>query len=923
MNNVFKVFLLVWVCAFVSSTQAQAWKLQIKSNNEEIQKDAKDFFDKKFGEELPSKQAISIAMKQYYFRWPIRNIQATQEQQTLIINIVPEYRITDIEIKGNKTIKRKALERQIRSFEAEYIGHDFKQGLENFLKEYYAYRGFPFAQLDAYLISQKNPGSLKLILRVQEEQDCEIERLEIVNIGDPLRKNIHKALRKTTQGRCDRELITDELEEIRKDLVDDLYRKASVALRDFEWINDRKQAVVIIFIDLGPRLEVRFEGNTLAYEREEVLEKEIFLEQEKRFNQTWLKASAIDGLEGFYQNHGFAHVEVDSSRKQHTTKDIEILHFDIAKGEVVRLGDITFEGNEAYSDKQLKKKFKDYAPPNTRQGFYVKSELGTIADRLGAYYQSKGYLRAKVLEPQIQINASRTEASVKFEIQEDVQSLWDTPSVVGNTVFDDETIIKKLGIERNEPIDPVTLKANIKSLERDYKVKGYKYAHIPLPNLQNAQQGLTHLTIQVEEGNQIQIGEILVRGNATTHAKVVTRELTFDTGDIYNINQIERSKANLFQLGFFLSIVFYERPRENQPDVEDIIITVQERKKRLLVLRPGISSDDGYRFSASLGYTNIAGTGRSATLSGRINRQIQNAEIVERRFVLTYLEPQIFNFVDGKITLIDEKADEVQFDISRQSFILGLERQWRRFLRTTLQWELEFRDPFNIDGEIVLSPFDETEARFGSLATIIDLDFRDNILNAEQGTFHRLRFEWFDRNLLSDAEFYRVFSTNSFYIPIYRRFRTLISIRAGFSGTRGQTSADGIEQVPIEKRFRLGGNDSLRGFQRNCVGGLGDGVAENCANSDLEQAPGGNSMINYLWDILIPLTDAIDLVLFTDGGNAFLTNGDWGLNDLRHTAGVGFRYNTFVGPLRIDYGIKLDRKTGESFGQLHFAVGQF
>ncbi|MCB1197714.1 MAG: BamA/TamA family outer membrane protein, partial [Deltaproteobacteria bacterium] len=479
--------------------------------------------------------------------------------------------------------------------------------------------------------------------------------------------------------------------------------------------------------------------------------------------------------------------------------------------------------------------------------------------------------------------------------------------------------------KKGEAVNPLLLKKQAKELQRDYLERGYKYAKVSVPSISSLSEGGVIVTVQVDEGEKITYGDIVFRGNHITQEKVIAREVEFKSGDFYNVVDIEATKANLIRLGFFQSVTILEKPREDVPGLEDIVIAIRERKQRLLVLKPGISTDDGYRFSSSLGYTNIAGTGRSATLSGRLNRQVQGADILEHRLIFTYLEPNIANFIDAKISLISERTDEILFDISRNSLIIGVEKLWTRYFRTTVQWELEQRSPFNIDfgSDVVLSPFDETRARFGSATSIVDIDFRDNVLNAERGSFHRFQFEYFDQALLSDAEFYRLSLKNSFYIPLYRRVRSVLSVRLGFSGTVGQTKKDGIEQVPIEKRFRLGGNDSLRGFSRNCVGGLDNNLPENCSNVTSSQAPGGNSLFNYLLEFLFPLNDAVDFVIFTDGGDAYLTNHDFDVFDIRYSAGFGFRYNTFVGPFRIDYGIKLDRRTGESFGQLHFAVGQF
>ena len=63
------------------------------------------------------------------------------------------------------------------------------------------------------------------------------------------------------------------------------------------------------------------------------------------------------------------------------------------------------------------------------------------------------------------------------------------------------------------------------------------------------------------------------------------------------------------------------------------------------------------------------------------------------------------------------------------------------------------------------------------------------------------------------------------------------------------------------------------------------------------------------------------LVTFLDGGNVWVKTGDIKLADVKFTAGLGLRYNTPVGPIRIDYGQKLQKEKGESAGELHFSIG--
>jgi len=148
-----------------------------------------------------------------------------------------------------------------------------------------------------------------------------------------------------------------------------------------------------------------------------------------------------------------------------------------------------------------------------------------------------------------------------------------------------------------------------------------------------------------------------------------------------------------------------------------------------------------------------------------------------------------------------------------------------------------------------------------------------------------------------------------------------LAIKYGFSWTYGSTRDAGTP-VPIEKRFRLGGPNTLRGFPINSVGGLSEDEPVVGSGNFNDQAAGGNSMFNYNLELLLPLPFSFDFVLFTDGGESWENNEEFNPLKIRNTAGFGIRYNTPIGPVRVEVGFILDRRQGEQWGQIHFSVGQ-
>jgi outer membrane protein insertion porin family len=138
-----------------------------------------------------------------------------------------------------------------------------------------------------------------------------------------------------------------------------------------------------------------------------------------------------------------------------------------------------------------------------------------------------------------------------------------------------------------------------------------------------------------------------------------------------------------------------------------------------------------------------------------------------------------------------------------------------------------------------------------------------------------------------------------------------------FVGRAGYMAPTGAERsLPYMERFRLGGITSIRGFEEESVG------PEAIKVGDATVYPGGNATGSYTVEVNFPLVYSLGLAVFTDGGNVWAEKFRLtGANDLRKSSGAGLRYGTPIGPLRLDLGYKLDRRTGETPVAWHFFIG--
>jgi outer membrane protein insertion porin family len=123
--------------------------------------------------------------------------------------------------------------------------------------------------------------------------------------------------------------------------------------------------------------------------------------------------------------------------------------------------------------------------------------------------------------------------------------------------------------------------------------------------------------------------------------------------------------------------------------------------------------------------------------------------------------------------------------------------------------------------------------------------------------------------------------------------------------------------VPLSERYFAGGDSTIRGFPRDGV----VPVAPIELPSVEDVSLGGEALILLNQELRVRVWKSLKLVGFLDVGNVYFRLADLDLGELRESAGLGLRFETPIGPIRVEYGWKLDRQEGESAGEAHLAIG--
>ena len=219
---------------------------------------------------------------------------------------------------------------------------------------------------------------------------------------------------------------------------------------------------------------------------------------------------------------------------------------------------------------------------------------------------------------------------------------------------------------------------------------------------------------------------------------------------------------------------------------------------------------------------------------------------------------------------------------------------------------------------IVLPDADPDTSIVSGLGFGLDLNATDDLVNPTRGGVARLSVEPVGMVLGGDVNLIRTIWEGRLYAPLPYQFGAAGRMRLGSQAPTADSS-----DIPLFERFYAGGIGSVRGYGRRRVGPLASDLMppSKCTFLDCDQPIGGRSLVELSAELRHPVTKTIDIVGFLDAGQVSLASWDFPFDDLQYGLGLGARYRSVIGPLRIDLGFPLERRGDDPSWQVYFAVG--
>ena len=687
---------------------------------------------------------------------------------------------------------------------------------------------------------------------------------------------------------------------------------------------------------------INYTGNDHLKENE--IEKKLKLSEVKTIDSQEL-VGIIEQLKKLYIEKNYHNAAIKAELNQIDTKRV-IINFIIDEGKKSLVKRVFFEGNHHLSSKQLRK--LTFTREDWLLGFFDKSgsyqpdAIEYDKHVIENFYQSNGFLAARVVDVIVQPYTSPEELQVTFVIEEGDLYTVSKVSAPGNDVLTEEQILARIPIRPGNFYSKDLIRQTMESLRVMWGEFGYIYADVQ-PSINPDQDNKTvEISFYNDLGNKITVNRIKLVGNIKTRDNVIRREIGFNENELLTTYQMNESKRRVENLGYFEQRTGVNwkivKVDENSADLDLILKEVKTGKMFAQIGFGGTedfqSPSKSFKIGAGLQDTNLLGTGIIYNLNGSYSQE-------DRSIVFSLLNPWLLDRpIRGGIdashrqATYDEFKNVVSPPVEATSFIsgnLGFIPQSLNFTNVVIdagiqsicykggkpQASLPFefqREQANFQKNLNRI-FQGGELVWTGLAMMQDT--RNHPIHPSRGYQWSAFSKFGIPHCIGNFGFFKVDLDARWWTPLINEFDLVLYLH----GHAGLVTSIKDHQIPYRELYHIGGPATVRGFIFGQIGPamLGDSI-------------GGKKAFWVNAELQFPITKDMSMrgVVFYDGGAGWdapcasdidrelLRNNHF---NYRHSIGFGIRL-TYPTAARIDWGFKLDRnkRCGESASEVHFTM---
>lgn len=861
----------------------------------------------------------------------------------LIFNLEPSHPIDRVEFRGEPGVASPDLENVVRDHFTGLPGLSEVNEVQDVVRRYLFNEGFRKADVTTTVVPTHDPDRATLVVNITAGSRALIASVPPIRGTSPLpREDVLRRLGIAVgQPFRPRALLVAETQ-LRSELRGQGFYKA-VVQHIPQFSGDGSQVDVILIVEAGPRVRLEVEGELPGD-----LKDFIAIDREGSVDPDLLDASR-DAIVKALRREGYWRAQASHTQEESSTAEL-VITFRIERGKRYRVERLDLPPDLHLTPADLKGLAA--LQPGAR---FSEEAVNSNLDQLETLYRLRGYhqvvIVAKfqetnngnglegtvVIAPEITEGPRADVTAVRFDLGE-------------NPAVTEKDLRAVMLLSEGVPFVPAFVQSDGNSLRARYESLGYLNANVAVTHTLNEAQTQATVSVVAREGQKVVVGTIAVVGNQKWSQESILSELSLKPGMPYSEAARAASQGRLADLEF-RNVRVTAEPRLPGETQVNILVFVEESSAITfgwgggaeVGTRPRVDEDGTVddvfevapRAFIELGRRNFGGRNRSINFFSRVGlkRRESAGEVTapeasdgffEYRVTGAYRERHVFQTeADLLAGLTFEQLARTNYSFLRRVANVDLARPLTARTTVSGRYTWEFTRVF----DNILPPEDQS---------LIDRLFPQVKLSILSGTLfwngrttaslgHQLSttVDFALPGLGSEVGFVKNFSTASTVRQLGASGRYAVALRAQLGLARGferdvprvdeegkpirddngDPISDRIADVPASHRFYAGGSSTVRGFQLDQLG-----VPEILNDDGISD--GGNGLVVLNAEVRAHAGRLFGrnfgVVGFLDAGNVFDRAGDIDLKRLRPTAGFGFRYDSWIGPLRLDVGFKLD-----------------
>ena len=583
------------------------------------------------------------------------------------------------------------------------------------------------------------------------------------------------------------------------------------------------------------------------------------------------------------------------------------LVFEVREGRVTEIERLSFTGNQAFSDRRLRRVLETKQAGIFRR---IVQRDSFVADRtefdkqlLRDFYNSRGYVDFQVLSVASEYSRERDAFFLTFNVREGQQFRFGKITTVSEYEgIDAAEYADVVSIRDGASYSPLAIDTTITKMETIALRNGLDFLRVEPRITRNEKEGTLDVAFVLTKGARVFVERIDIEGNATTLDEVVRRQFRTVEGDPLNAREIRDAAERIRALGFFTTAEVNAHPGTG-PDQVIVDVNVDEKPTGSLNFGASYSVANGVGFNVGLSEANFLGRGQYVSVNLNVGTDKQNSSI-------TFIEPALldrdlkFRFNAYYNT---SNNDNARFDTESAGIQPSIEFPLNDLTRLELRYKISSNKLSGVGGD---TPADSSPILLGEEGTEISsalgytLSYDTRIAGIDPTRGLLLRFNQDFAGLGGDVEQLTTTALASYQRKIMREEVTL----------RAELEGGVVHRFNGDTRVldRFSGNGKIRGFEPNGIGPRDLGAVN-------EDALGGNyfavARLEAEFPLGLPTEYGISGGLFADVGSVWgldNTAGAGGAVDdslnLRAVVGFSVFWESVLGPLRFNFSHALKKE---------------